>query len=49
MNFEGFSHLQYDETLIGHQFRPTLDLLWKGNLNVGLSFASSNIGIFLSQ
>ena len=40
---------RYNKTLIGQQFRPTLDLLCHEDFNVGLSFASSNIEIFMAQ
>ena len=38
-----------NKTLIGQQFRPTLDLLCHEDFNVGLSFTSSNIEIFMAQ
>ena len=44
-----FTHLRYNKTVIEQQFRLTLDLLCKEDLNVGLSFALSNTEIFLAQ
>ena len=45
---ECFTHLRYNKTLVGQQSRPTLDLLCKNYLNVGLSFGSSHIEIFVT-
>ena len=49
MNFKGFTHLRYNKTLIGKQFLSTSDLLYKEDLNVELSFASSSIEIIVLQ
>ena len=39
----------YQQYVMGQQFRAALDLLWKEDLSVGLSFATSNTEIFLAK